>query len=208
MSGTIQYGRDVWLIPRPAKSEALRKVFPRVMSTLCNCDAGYTTSFIAIDIWHKLAPDDMGMLAQIAHHVKPTDILALRSSKTLQAVLADCRKDDKRLRLLATRALVAIVSTSFRHPDPSQRGLILKDIMPSLRSGLSAPLHVRASTIHILGALCGVAPEDLYGEMLELLLLQFGCSHMAIKSLTWSEVSPSDQHRLTSSYLESSTHGV
>ena len=63
---------------------------------------------------------------------------------------------------------------------------VLEDIRASVKS--STP-HIRTGAIHLLGAVGTAVPEELSGEVLEMLLMLFGQTD-AVRALATSEVSP------------------
>ena len=107
----------------------------------------------------------------------------------LDKLFARYRHPDRRIRMPAIRALAFIVGTSCKHPDYRRQTLVLDAVLKNLRSAITADSVItRAASMSLLGAIGAIIPEELTGEVLEMLLLQFE-DKGPVKALAVSEVS-------------------
>lgn len=189
-------GPNVSLLPTfrrltcsPNKRAELAKAYPLFIRAICKREGEDSLPYSALTIWQALWPDDLNLLSIIVQHIDPIDLTRLRDKRLLHRLFNIYKNSDKRKKAGASRAIAHIGITSFRHPDPTQIALLFDIIMTDMRAAIKSTLPIQASVISIIGAMGRDAPEEQFGEILEMLMMQLGKGHITTQALAYSEVS-------------------
>lgn len=176
------------LTSRTNKKEQIARVFPQVIAKLTDAPEPPLLDSVAIDIWLSTNSEDLGLLAKIARHLDPHHVPLFVDREILDRLFSKYRLADKRIRVPAIRAIAHIVGTACRHPKYKVQAAVLEQVLRDLRQAQrSDKANVKAAAIMLLGALGTAVPEELTGEVLEMLLLQLGEGE-AVMALASTEV--------------------
>jgi hypothetical protein len=177
---------------RKDKIQDIARVFPLVIRKLCQ-EPNAELDPLAYTIWEAVCPDDLGLLAVIANHLGPYSIsvvLAGGKKGMMGKLFGRYRHPSRRFRMSAIRAITYIVGSACQHPGHGQQTAALDMTLRDLRSAMEADsLIVRAGSVSLLGAIGAIIPEEMTGEVLEMLLLHLD-EKGPVQALAVSEVSP------------------